>query len=144
MRRWLGIALWFCVLFGGALQRARATEYYGQVTFGGVPVPGATVTATQGSKTISVTTDERGLYRFADLAEGDWKIEIKLRFFQPIRTDVKITASVTPGNFELAALPLDNLKALAKTVQPRVLAQPPSQTLAVKNSNARSEEHTSE
>ena len=137
MRLGLARTLLLCCLLGsGAPGVARADEYYGQVTFGGVPVPGATVTATLGAKIISVTTDERGLYRFADLAEGDWKIEIKLQFFQPIRTDVKITANVTPGNFELAALPLDNLKALAKTVQPRMLAQPTSQTAAVKNPNA--------
>ena len=37
---------------------ARASGYFGQITFGGLPVPGATITATQGAKTISVTSDE--------------------------------------------------------------------------------------
>src|SRR5579863_3512094 len=104
MRLWLARTLLLgCLLVDGVLGVARAAEYYGQVTFGGVPVPGATVTATHGSKTVSVTTDERGLYRFADLPDGDWQIEIKLQLFQPIRTDVKISAGMTPANFELTA-----------------------------------------
>ncbi len=137
MRLWLARTLLLgCLLVNAVLGVARAAEYYGQVTFGGVPVPGATVTATHGSKTVSVTTDERGLYRFADLPDGDWQIEIKLQLFQPIRTDVKISAGMTPGNFELTALPLDDLKALAKTVQPRVLAQPTLQAPAEKKPEA--------
>ena len=43
----------------------------GQVTFATAPVPGATVTATQGDKHIVTTTDAQGVYRFADLADLD-------------------------------------------------------------------------
>jgi len=125
MRRWLCRALLLGLLLGfAALDRARATEYYGQVTFGGVPVPGATVRATQGSKTLSVITDERGLFRFADLADGAWKLEIKLQFFQPMQAEVTVSASATPGNFELKALPVDDLTALSKIVLPRIIAVP--------------------
>ena len=49
---------------------AWASEYHGQVFFGGVPVPGATVTVTQGDKRFSTVTDRQGLYQFADLADG--------------------------------------------------------------------------
>src|SRR5215468_8395594 len=100
MRRWLGVTLLLVLVLACALNRAQATEYYGQVTYGGVPVPGATVTATQGSKTVSVLTDERGLFRFADLAEGGWTIEIKLQFFQPLHADVTVSANPAPGMFE--------------------------------------------
>ena len=58
MRRWLVMVLLLCGFFAGTLERAQATEYFGQVTYGGVPVPGATVTATQGSKAASVVTDQ--------------------------------------------------------------------------------------
>ena len=37
---------------------ALASVYSGQVNFGGLPVPGATLTATQGDKSFSVTTEE--------------------------------------------------------------------------------------
>jgi len=40
---------------------AWASEYHGQVFFRGYPVPGATVTVSQGSKHISTVTDEQGL-----------------------------------------------------------------------------------
>jgi len=131
MRGGLCRALLLCVLlYGGAVERARATEYYGQVTFGGVPVPGATVTATQGSKTISVLTDERGLFRFPDLAEGGWTIDIKLQFFQPLHADVSVSANATPCAFELKALPVDDLTALSKIVVPRVMVLPKLQVPA--------------
>ena len=133
MRRWLARTLLLCLLsWGAALERARATEYYGQVTFGGVPVPGATVTATQGSKTVSALTDERGLFRFADLADGAWNIEIKLQFFETLRSDVTVAAHATPGAFELKALSLDDLTAMSKNVLPRVIAVPKLQTPAEK------------
>ena len=34
----------------GGSRLALASEYHGQVTFGGLPVPGATITATQGDQ----------------------------------------------------------------------------------------------
>ena len=47
-----------------------ATEHIGQVTHNGVAVPGATVVATQGDKKLATSTNQQGLYRFAELAEG--------------------------------------------------------------------------
>jgi len=64
-----------------ALCVASATEYRGQVTFGGFPVPGATITATEETKTFSVVSDPGGLYSFADLSDGSWKIEIEMQCF---------------------------------------------------------------
>src|ERR1700739_4263654 len=131
MWRWLCKTLLLCLLLTGlALERARATEYYGQVTFGGVPVPGARVTGKQGSKTVSALTDERGLFRFADLADGAWKVEIKLQLFATIHADVTVAGNGAAGNFELKALPLDDLTAISKNVLPQVIAIPKLQTPA--------------
>ena len=47
-----------------------AADYFGQVTFNGLPVPGATVTATKASTKASVTTNEDGIYHLANLADG--------------------------------------------------------------------------
>ena len=44
-------------------QSFAASEQAGQVTFSGLPVPGATVTATQGTRTVVATTDQQGLYQ---------------------------------------------------------------------------------
>ena len=38
-----------------------ASEHHGQVTFGGLPVPGATVTATKGDKRLGAVTDQQGV-----------------------------------------------------------------------------------
>jgi len=126
-------ALLMCVLLSPfALRHALASEYYGQVTFGGVPVPGVTVTAKKGNTTFTVVTDERGLYRFADLSEGKWTLDLSFQCFAPIQTEVAITAKNTPGTFELNLLPPDQLKALAtpsegSTSNPTLVsrAQPP-------------------
>jgi hypothetical protein len=43
---------------------AWASEYRGIVTSGGLPVPGATVTVTQGGKKFVAVTDLQGFFRF--------------------------------------------------------------------------------
>lgn len=65
-----------CVLLLNATMAMAAEhhEHHGQVTFGGFPVPGATVTVTQGVKQLSTTTDQQGVYEFADLPDGMWAV----------------------------------------------------------------------
>src|ERR1700733_11761191 len=63
---------------------AAASEYHGQVTSGGFPVPGASVRVTQGTRRVSTVTDQGGSYSFADLAEGSAKIEIEMQGFRTI------------------------------------------------------------
>src|SRR3974377_1154233 len=67
-----------------------ASEHHGLVRFGGLPVPGATVTATQGDKTQVAITDPEGAYSFSDLADGTWTIQIEMPGFTPIKQDVGI------------------------------------------------------
>jgi hypothetical protein len=97
---------------------AAATEYHGQVNFGGVPVPGATVTLTQGDKVVSVVTDSQGLYEFPDVADGAWKIEIRMRGFSPLIGDVTVAANTPQVGWELKLLSLSELLADAQTQQP--------------------------
>jgi hypothetical protein len=96
---------------------ALASQYRGQVTFGGYPVPGATVTATQGSKKVSVVSDAGGVYSFDDLAEGPWKIEIEMQLFAKLGAQVTVTQNTPPGKFELTLLPTDQLMARSKLAQ---------------------------
>jgi hypothetical protein len=96
---------------------AMASEYHGQVVFGGFPVPGATVTATQGTKTVATVTDAGGVYSFADLANGEWKIEVEMQCFATIHADVTIVEKTPGGKWELTLLPPDELKKLAKQAQ---------------------------
>jgi hypothetical protein len=86
-------------------------EYHGQVRFGGLPLPGATVTVIQGSKQLSTTTDLDGLYAFSDLGEGKWTIEIRMTGFATLKQEVVIGPNTPPGQWELKLLPLDQIKA---------------------------------
>ena len=97
---------------------AVASEYHGQVTFGGLPVPGTTVkvTATQGNKTAVAITDDQGVYSFPDLTDGKWTIEIEMTGFAPIKQEVTVAPNAVAGVFEMKLLSLDEMRASAKPV----------------------------
>ncbi|HXR79223.1 MAG TPA: carboxypeptidase regulatory-like domain-containing protein, partial [Bryobacteraceae bacterium] len=88
-----------------------AAEYHGQVTFGGLPVPGATVTAARDDKKFVTTTNEQGRYSLTDLTDGHWSIEIKMLGFGAIQQDVVIAPGAPAGVWELKMLPLGQIKA---------------------------------
>jgi len=96
---------------------AVASEYHGQVTFNGLPVPGVTVTARQGSKTVVAVSDDYGNYSFPDLPDGAWKIELTMTGFATLDQNVTV-APDTPGiKWELKMLPLDQILAQSKAVK---------------------------
>src|SRR6187399_2191793 len=95
---WILSLLIIAILAGRALA---ATPYAGQVVFGGLPVPGASVTASQGDKRFVATTDGQGIYRFADLADGVWTIRIEMLGFQTLTQDVTVGAGAMPIVSEL-------------------------------------------
>ncbi len=115
----LSTLVWLCVAMP-----AQAREYHGVVTFGGLPVPGATVTATQGSKKLSAVTDQGGVYNFNDLPDGQWTLEVEMQCFQTIHVQVAIGADTQPGKWELTLLPADQLTAITKVVKNPILPQP--------------------
>ena len=67
-----------------------ASEHHGTVKSGGIPVPGATVTAIQGDKKIATTTDDDGAYSFPDLADGVWTIEVQMLGFAKLSREIGI------------------------------------------------------
>jgi Carboxypeptidase regulatory-like domain len=93
---------------------AAASEYRGQVTFGGWPLPGATVTVTQGTKKVSAVTDQGGLYSFPDLADGPGKIEIEMLCFSTVQGEITVSPATPVGKWELTLLPLDQITKLTK------------------------------
>ena len=90
---------------------AIASEHHGQVSFGGLPVPGATVTATQGQQQLSTITDREGLYSFLDLKDGPWKIQITMSCFAPLSQEIVIAPLAPAAKWELQLLSLDQMKA---------------------------------
>ena len=113
---------------------AHASEYHGQVTFGGLPVPGATVTATQGGKTFVTVSGEDGAYAFADLPDGKWKIQIQMSCFVTIDQEVTIAPDVAAGKWELKMLSLDEIAAQTKLVksEPKPVVIPTAPTTQAK------------
>jgi trimeric autotransporter adhesin len=103
---------------------AWASPFHGAITYGGLPLPGATVTATHDGKTLTTITDQGGLYHFDDLADGLWTIQVEMQCFDPIKADVTVGANAQPGNFEMKLLPPDQLMAKTKVVQNPILATP--------------------
>ncbi|HXB75195.1 MAG TPA: carboxypeptidase regulatory-like domain-containing protein [Candidatus Acidoferrales bacterium] len=100
-----------------------AAEYHGIVTFGGLPLPGVTITATQGNKTLTTSTDERGQYLFADLADGNWSLRAQKLGFSPVIQDVSVGDTVSGALIDLKVLPFDQIEALANG-QPAAFQQP--------------------
>src|SRR5579863_6294027 len=97
--------LW-CAFAFLAVSNAFATEYHGQVTFNGLPLPGATLTATQGDKKLVAVSDSQGVYSFADLPDGTWSIDIQMTGFAELKQDVTIAVGAAPGAFELKLMSL--------------------------------------
>jgi hypothetical protein len=83
-------------LFG--VRAIAGSEHHGQVTFDGLPVPGATVTATQGEKKFVAITDQRGVYSFTDLDDGAWKFEVEMLGFATQTQDITIAANAQNGS----------------------------------------------
>jgi hypothetical protein len=122
------VALAVCAL----LFPLTAAEHHGVVTFGGLPVPGATVTATRDDKSVTAVTDLEGKYSFADLADGQWSMQVNMLAFAPLKRDVTVGSTGAAETWELALLPLDEIKAAA-TVIARPAPTPPPPTAEAKS-----------
>ena len=81
-----------------------AAEYRGTIDAGGLPLPGATVTATQGEKRVSTTTDDRGAFRFADLADGAWVFEVRMLGFETVTREVGVAPNAPSPVWEMKFL----------------------------------------
>src|SRR5215467_6742667 len=91
----LVLALWStCAVSIGA-------EHHGTVKSNGLPVPGATVTATQSDKELVTTTDEQGAYAFPDLSDGVWTIAVEMFGFTKISREVGIAPNAPSPEWEL-------------------------------------------
>jgi hypothetical protein len=136
VRRWL-LFLCLCTVLHAA-RMANASEYHGQVLFGGVPVPGATVTVTQGAIHFTTVTDQQGLYEFAEIVDGNWKIQIAMRGFSTLDGEVAVAPSMPQGAWELKMLGLQQMLAdtqVTKPVSKPLQTRSPGEADAVKKEN---------
>ncbi len=86
-----------------------AAEHHGQVIFGGLPVPGATVTATQADKRFVAITDPRGVYAFTDLEDGVWTFHVEMLGFATETRDIIIGSDAPSPVWELKLLPFEEI-----------------------------------
>jgi carboxypeptidase family protein len=93
---------------------ASASQYHGQVTFHGWPVPGATVTVTQGTKSVRSVSDQGGLFTFTDLENGPARVQIEMQGFSTLAVEVTILPNTSGAKFELTLLPLNQMMARTK------------------------------
>src|SRR6185369_4588823 len=77
-------------------------EHSGQVTVGGVPIPGATVTASAGEKKLVTATDEQGKFSLPDATEGVWTLRVEMLGFEPLTKEITVTAEPQPSAWTLA------------------------------------------
>ena len=103
----------YSVLSWLAVSLLAASEHHGIVKFGGLPLPGATITASQGEKRVVAVTDPAGVYSFADLADGVWNFQIEMLCFAPIKQEVAIAPNAPSPEWEMKLLPFDEIKASA-------------------------------
>lgn len=107
-----------------------ATEYHGRVSFGGLPLQGATLTAKQGDKTFSAVTGMDGMYSFPNLPDGDYSVTVEMLCFAPVTKSITIAFGVPTAEWELKLLPAEEIKASA------VAAPPPAATSAAPAPNS--------
>jgi len=81
-----------------------AAPHQGVVRSNRQPVPGATVTATQGDKKVITTTNDDGTYSFADLPDGVWKVQVAMLGFEAAEREVKVGLGTPPVEWDLRFL----------------------------------------
>src|SRR5690348_6285962 len=118
-----------------------ASEHHGIVKFNGVPVPGATVTASQGEKKFVAITDAQGVYAFADLPDGIWNLRVEMLCFEPLTREIAVAPEAPSPEWELKLLSLDAIKAEASSTNSAISASveknsPAASAPAAPNGNA--------
>ncbi len=105
------------------------------VKFAGLPVPGATITATMGDKKVVAVSDPQGQYSFPDLADGVWNLQVEMLCFSTLKMEVAVAPNSPSPEWELKLLPFDEIKASAPPPAPA----PPVQTQATPAATPHSE-----
>src|SRR5262245_4128344 len=87
----------------------QAAEYRGVVTGAGVPIPGATITASRADQQIVTTTDQAGVFRFSDLDDGQWTIRVEMLGFASQTQDIAVASGVEPVKWALTLKSVEEL-----------------------------------
>jgi hypothetical protein len=88
------------VAVSGPLDEIGSQTQTGLVKSANQPIPGATVSGTQGNTVIVTTTDQTGHYSL-QLEQGLWAVEVTMVGFQPVRKNVSVSNAAQELNFTL-------------------------------------------
>ncbi len=113
-----------------AVMGLMASEHHGSVKSGGLPVPGASVTATQGDKKVVTTTDENGLYSFPELADGVWTITVDMLGFEKVSREIGVAVDAPAPIWDLQMQSLEAMTAPPPAPAAPVAAAPATATPA--------------
>jgi hypothetical protein len=92
-------------LVGLAVSIHAAEKHQGHVRFGEVSVPGVSVMATQGDKTLRAVTDDEGNYILPDV-DGTWAIQVEMPGFETLRRNVVVAKESAVEDWVLKLKPL--------------------------------------
>src|SRR5260370_3655268 len=120
----MGLQHWLRYCLFAAVALANAAERHGQVKFGGQPVPGATVTASQNGKVAGAITDAQGIYTIPDLTEGTWDVSVQMSGFGELHKDIAIPAEGI--EWELKMLPLDAMRVQVQATPVTIAVEGPA------------------
>src|ERR1700730_2669615 len=126
-----GIAVALAILAGQGLA---ASQHTGHVTFGTLPVPGATVTASRDQHQLVTITDQQGVYRLPDLTDGVWTIRIEMLGFSTLTQDITVATDSPPSMWELTLLPFDTI-AGGLPLRPVETASPANPPIATRRTS---------
>ena len=90
------------IIFGGLLS---AAPYTGVVRSANQPIPGASVTASQGGKVLTAITDEIGRFQFPDLLPGEWEMEVRMFGFVSQKGTATVAADLVNKDWTMELLP---------------------------------------
>lgn len=110
-----------------------ASESHGVVKSGGLPVPGATIVATQGDKKVVTTTDDAGYYSFPELADGVWTITVEALGFVPASREIGVAEDAPGPEWDLK---YQTLEAIANPTAPEAPKTPAPATAPAASATA--------
>lgn len=133
MKCWLSVVLisglfFFAPWYARGADSNPGIDYHGQVTFGGVPLPGAIVTAIQGTEHFTTTCDQQGFYSFPQLANGKWTLQVQMTGFVTVKQDVLMGPKTLAGKWDLKLVPLEKMRA---AIRASAAAAPPASSATV-------------
>jgi len=117
--RAFGFVLSLIVAFVASSVPTMAGEH-GFVTFNGLPVPGATITAIQGDTKIVATSDEDGRYELSGLGDGSYALRVEMLGFATLTRDVPAPETSAP-TLELSLLPFEEIRKSATIARPIII-----------------------